>query len=340
MKILVTGGLGYIGSHVAVLLLNKGYDVVLVDNLDNTRESVLDGIEAITKKRPRFENRDLRSAAAQKSLFEKHPDFDGIIHFAAHKAVGESVNKPLKYYENNINSLVYLLQNIETKNIPFIFSSSCTVYGEADDVPIMETAAIKKAISPYGNTKQIGEDIIRDLAIANEDFNAVLLRYFNPIGAHPTALIGELPLGIPQNLIPFVTQTVAGKREVLNVFGDDYETPDGTCIRDYIHIMDLADAHIKSLEFLLKGKNTTNCEVFNLGTGRGSSVLEVINTFKEATGKVVPYKIAPRRAGDVVSAFADTFKAEKVLEWKATFGLKEALKSAWDWQQYINQQGV
>ena len=337
MKILVTGGLGYIGSHVAILLLEQGYEVVLVDNLDNTTMSVLDGIVRITGKTPIFERLDLRSSEAQKQLFDKHPDFSGIIHFAAHKAVGESVKNPLKYYENNINSLVYLLQNIHTQKIPLIFSSSCTVYGEAEEVPINEAAAVKEAMSPYGNTKQIGEEIIRDVSKTNPEFNAILLRYFNPIGAHPTALIGELPLGIPQNLIPFVTQTVAGKREMLHVFGGDYPTPDGTCIRDYIHIMDLADAHIKSLEFLMDGKNSTNCEVFNLGTGKGSSVLEVIKTFEEVNNKAVPYKIAPRREGDVISVYADTTKAEKVLGWKASFGLKEALKSAWDWQLYIDK---
>lgn len=337
MKILVTGGLGYIGSHVAVLLIEQGYEVVLVDNLDNTSLSVLDGITRIAGKSPIFEQLDLRYAEDQQQLFEKHSDIAGIIHFAAHKAVGESVKNPLKYYENNINSLVYLLQNISSKNIPLIFSSSCTVYGEAEEVPIKEDAPLKKAVSPYGNTKQIGEDIIYDVSVANPDFNAILLRYFNPIGAHPSAIIGELPIGVPQNLIPFVTQTVAGKREFLSVFGGDYPTPDGTCIRDYIYIMDLADAHIKSLEFLIAGKNSTNCEVFNLGTGKGSSVLDVITTFEEVNKIPVPYKMAPRRQGDVVAVYADTKKAETVLGWKASFGLKEGLKSAWSWQLNIDK---
>lgn len=333
MKILVTGGLGFIGSHVVVELQNEGYDVVIVDNLSNSSLSVLDGIVAITGKTPDFEQIDLREKDKVKALFEKH-DIANCIHFAASKAVGESVEQPLLYYENNINTLVYLLQELlNKKEANFIFSSSCTVYGEAEKMPITEAAPRKKAESPYGNTKKIGEDIIVDTCDANASLKAIALRYFNPIGAHPTAHIGELPIGVPQNLVPYITQTAAGLREQLSVFGDDYPTPDGTGIRDYIHVVDLAKAHVAALNRLIKAKNEANFEVFNVGTGTGSSVLEVIKTFEKVSGKALNYKIVDRRPGDVISAYADTTKANKVLGWKAESSLEEALRSAWEWQQ-------
>jgi UDP-glucose 4-epimerase len=308
MKVLVTGGLGFIGSHTVVELQNEGFEVVIIDNLSNSSEDVLKGIVAITGKTPLFEKMDLREKAAVQNFFKKHNDVVGVIHFAASKAVGESVELPLLYYENNISSLVYILQ--ELQQLPaanFIFSSSCTVYGEADKMPITEDAPIKVAMSPYGNTKQMGEEIITDAAKVT-NINAILLRYFNPMGAHPSAEIGELPLGIPQNLIPFITQTGIGMRQELSVYGDDYPTPDGTCIRDYIHVVDLAKAHVIALQRLLNKKNLAKVETFNLGTGTGSSVLEVITTFEKVSGKKLPYKIVGRREGDIISAYANTDK--------------------------------
>ena len=334
MKILVTGGLGFIGSHTVVALLNEGYEVVIIDNLSNSSISVLEGIASISNQSPEFCKLDLKDKALVSNFFEEHSDIKGIIHFAASKAVGESVEEPLLYYENNINTLVYILQEMKKRELTnFIFSSSCTVYGQADELPITENAPVKKAESPYGNTKQIGEEILNDFAKANDIFKAISLRYFNPIGAHPSAEIGELPIGTPQNLIPYIAQTAAGIREELSVFGDDYPTEDGTCIRDYIHVMDLAEAHVVALKRLLEDKNKNNYEVFNLGTGKGNSVLEVINTFEKVSKQKLAYKIVGRREGDIMSAFADTTKANSDLGWTARFNIEDALASAWKWQQ-------
>jgi UDP-glucose 4-epimerase len=336
MKVLVTGGLGFIGSHTVVALQQKGFEVVIVDNLSNSSIEVWDRIENITGIRPIFEQMDLRDKASVQSLFQKYTDIDGVIHFAASKAVGESVENPLLYYENNINTLVYLLQELQKKDkAHFIFSSSCTVYGQAKVMPITEDAPVQPAISPYGNTKQIGEEIINETAKVS-NIQAILLRYFNPIGAHETAEIGELPIGVPQNLVPFITQTAAGIRKELSVFGDDYNTPDGTCIRDYIHVVDLADAHVVALERLLQSKNQTSVEVFNVGTGTGSSVMEVIKTFEKVSEKPLPYKIVGRREGDVIEAYANTDKANSVLGWKAKHTMEDALRSAWKWQLKLN----
>ena len=334
MKILVTGGLGFIGSHTVVALLNKGLEVVIIDNLSNSSLSVLEGIAKITNKSPEFHKIDLRDKIEVSDFFEDNQDIAGIIHFAASKAVGESVEKPLLYYENNINTLVNVLQELRRKELSnFIFSSSCTVYGQADELPITEEAPVKKAESPYGNTKQIGEEIIKDFAKTAPNFKAIALRYFNPIGAHPTAEIGELPIGTPQNLVPYITQTGAGIREELSVFGNDYDTNDGTCIRDYIHVMDLAEAHVVALKRLIANQHKTNYEVFNLGTGQGNSVLEVIQAFEKVSDKKLPYKIVDRREGDVVAAYANTTKANSDLGWKARFTMEDALESAWKWQQ-------
>lgn len=335
MKVLVTGGLGFIGSHTVVELQNEGYEVVIIDNLSNSSEDVLNGIVAITGQTPHFEKMDLRDKPAVQDFFKRHADISGVIHFAASKAVGESVENPLLYYENNINTLVYILQELQKKpEAHFIFSSSCTVYGEADKMPITEDASVKPAVSPYGNTKQIGEEIINEVCKVSS-INSILLRYFNPIGAHPTAHIGELPIGVPQNLIPFITQTGIGLREQLSVYGNDYPTPDGTCIRDYIHVVDLAKAHVVALQRLLAKKNLEKVEVFNLGTGTGSSVLEVIQTFEKVSGQKLPYKIVGRREGDIISAYASTDKANKVLGWKAQSTLEQALTYAWKWEQKI-----
>tara|TARA_R110002049_G_scaffold45604_2_gene132904 strand:- start:812 stop:1828 length:1017 start_codon:yes stop_codon:yes gene_type:complete len=338
MKILVTGGLGFIGSHVVVELQNEGYEVVIIDNLSNSSEDVLRGITAITGKQPLFEKLDLRDKPLVADFFKRHWDILGVIHFAASKAVGESVDLPLLYYENNLNSLIYILQELQKKEIShFIFSSSCTVYGQADSLPITESAPIKVAESPYGNTKQIGEEMIRDTCKVSENINAIALRYFNPIGAHKSARIGELPIGTPQNLVPFITQTGIGKREQLSVFGNDYPTQDGTCVRDYIHVVDLAKAHVAALKRLIEKKNESNCEVFNIGTGKGSSVLEVINAFEFVSNQKLKYKIVDRRAGDVVAAYADTTKANNVLGWKSELSLNDALSSAWEWEQKVRQ---
>lgn len=335
-KILVTGGLGFIGSHTVVALQEKGFEVVIIDNLSNSSLDVLGGITKITKTTPEFENLDLRNKRDVEAFFNKYPDIGGVIHFAASKAVGESVQNPLLYYENNLNTLIYLLQQLKDRgNSNFIFSSSCTVYGQADELPITESAPVKKAESPYGNTKQIGEEIISDTCKISENLRAISLRYFNPIGAHPSGHIGELPIGTPQNLVPFITQTAIGKREELSVFGNDYPTEDGTCIRDYIHVVDLAKAHVVALERLMENKDTPNYEVFNLGTGKGNSVLEVIHSFEKVSGVRLPHKITDRREGDVVAAYADTTKANDVLHWSAESSLKDALESAWNWQQKI-----
>ena len=330
-KILVTGGLGFIGSHTVVELQQAGYEVVIIDNLYNSKIEVLDSITLITSIKPSYFNIDLRNKIAVEDFF-KNNKIDGIIHFAASKAVGESVNNPLLYYENNISTLVYLLQEMKKHKLSnFIFSSSCTVYGQADELPITENAPTKPAESPYGNTKQIGEEIIRESCKAN-GLKAIALRYFNPIGAHETANIGELPIGVPQNLIPFVTQTAAGIRKELSVFGDNYPTKDGTAVRDYIHVVDLAKAHIAALERLLNNNNNKDFEVFNVGTGTGSSVLEVIQAFEKVSKIKLNYKIVDRREGDITSAYADTTLAKVELGWKTEKTLDEALLAAWQWQ--------
>ena len=336
MKVLVTGGLGFIGSHTVVELQNEGFEVVIIDDLSNSSIDVLEGIHAITGIKPQFEKIDLKEKIDVERFFESHSDVAGVIHFAASKAVNESVNEPLKYYENNINTLVYVLKEIEKLNQQnFIFSSSCTVYGQADELPITENAPVKPAESPYGNTKQIGEEIIRDTCKVNQDLKSIALRYFNPIGAHPTAEIGELPKGVPQNLVPYITQTAIGLREQLSVFGGDYPTEDGTCIRDYIHVVDLAKAHVVALQRLITGKNTSNYEVFNLGTGKGSSVLEAIQSFERVSGEKLNYQIVGRREGDVTAAYADTHKANHVLGWKTELTLDDAMASAWKWEKKI-----
>ena len=337
-KILVTGGLGFIGSHTVVELIEEGFEVVIIDDLSNSSIKILEKITSITGTIPIFEEIDLKERDRVREFFETHSDIKGIIHFAASKAVGESVEKPLLYYENNINTLVYALQEVQKlEQSNFIFSSSCTVYGQADELPITENAPVKPAESPYGNTKQIGEEIIQDICKVNPDLNAIALRYFNPVGAHDSAKIGELPIGVPQNLVPFITQTAIGIREQLSVFGDDYPTPDGTCIRDYIHVVDLAKAHVVALQRLLRNNNTSNYEVFNLGTGKGSSVLEVIESFERVSGEKLNYKIIGRRAGDITAAYADTRKANEVLGWKAKSSLDDAMRSAWKWEQEIRK---
>ncbi len=337
MKIVVTGGLGFIGSHTVVELQNEGFEVIAIDNLSNSSIEVLDGIERITGKKPIFENIDLREKTAVQNFFKKHTDISGIIHFAASKAVGESVENPLLYYENNISALVYVLQELtQLQNPNFIFSSSCTVYGQAEIMPITENAPIQTAMSPYGNTKQIGEEIITDTSKVSK-LNAILLRYFNPIGAHESAEIGELPLGVPQNLVPFITQTAFGLRQELSVYGNDYPTPDGTAVRDYIHVVDLAKAHVIAMQRLLSKKNIDKVETFNLGTGTGSSVLEVINSFEKVTEQKLNYKIVGRREGDITEAYANTDKANNVLGWKAALSLDESLASAWKWEQKVRK---
>ncbi|MEC8652881.1 MAG: UDP-glucose 4-epimerase GalE [Planctomycetota bacterium] len=334
-KVLVTGGLGYIGSHTAVALMELGHEVVIADNLANTSAEVLDGIEAITGSRPTWIEVDLADRSATAAFLSEHQDLDGIIHFAAFKAVGESVEKPLDYYHNNLGSLVNLLEFVKAKpRCAFIFRSSCTVYGQADELPIREDAPVKPAESPYGNTKQVGEEMLRDGASAH-GFQAIALRYFNPVGAHPSANIGELPLGVPQNLIPFITQSAAGLRGALKVFGNDYPTRDGTCIRDYIHVVDVAKAHILAMDRLLAGKAEEPLEVYNLGTGTGSTVVEVLEAFKEATGAPLEWDFTERRPGDVVEAYADTEKASRVLGWRAELPLLQSMADAWRWQQSL-----
>ncbi|MAQ75432.1 MAG: UDP-glucose 4-epimerase GalE [Aquimarina sp.] len=338
MKILVTGGLGFIGSHTVVELQNEGFEVVIIDNCSNSSVDVLKGIESITNKLPLFEKLDLRIKEDVQDFFKRHTDIEGVIHFAASKAVGESVENPLLYYENNIATLVYILQQLsKKKNANFIFSSSCTVYGQADQLPITEDAPVKPAESPYGNTKQIGEEIIQDTCKVTPQLKAISLRYFNPIGAHATANIGELPLGVPQNLVPYITQTGIGLREQLSVFGDDYPTEDGTAIRDYIHVVDLAKAHVVALQRLISNKNTNNYEVFNVGTGKGSSVLEVIKAFEKVAEQPLNYKVVGRREGDITAAYADTKKANNTLGWKAESTLEEALDSAWKWENKVRK---
>jgi UDP-glucose 4-epimerase len=335
-KILVTGGTGYIGSHTTVELQNAGYEVIIIDNLSNSNAEVIDGIEKITGIRPAFYKADCNDKELVSKILSENPNIGGIIHFAASKAVGESVQQPLKYYGNNIISLINLLELIPVYGIKaFVFSSSCTVYGQPDILPVTENAPIKPALSPYGNTKQINEEIIRDVIYAGSEFKSIILRYFNPIGAHPTAEIGELPLGVPQNLVPFLTQTAAGIRPGLSVFGDDYDTPDGSCIRDYINIVDLAKAHVVAIERILKDKSKDSLEIFNLGTGRGVSVLELINTFEKVTNVKVPHKIVGRREGDIEKVWADPKHANEVLGWKAVETLDDTLRSVWKWQEKL-----
>jgi len=334
-SILVTGGTGYIGSHTVVELIENKFEVVIIDNLSNSRKEVLDEIESITGVRPAFEKFDLCDPALLDNFFSKYPGIIASIHFAAYKSVGESVNKPLKYYRNNLLSLMNLMEGMKKYNIqPMVFSSSCTVYGQARNLPVTENSPILPAASPYGNTKQIAEEIIHDEANTMSSFRGIALRYFNPIGAHPSAKIGELPLGIPDNLVPYLMQTGIGLRKYLRVWGNDYNTPDGTAIRDYLHVVDLAKAHVVALERLLNQKNKQSFEVFNLGTGKGVSVMEMIRSFENISKKKLPYKIMKRRPGDIEQIWADTTLANKELGWKAESSLEEALKTAWEWEKY------
>ena len=342
-KILVTGGTGFIGSHTTVELIEAGYEVVIVDNLSNSNADVVDGIEKITGVRPAFEKVDCTDAAALEGVFKKYSGIQGIIHFAASKAVGESVEKPLLYYRNNLNSLMNLLELMPQYGVKgIIFSSSCTVYGQPDpeNLPVTENAPIKKAESPYGNTKQVCEEIVNDYIVSGAPINAILLRYFNPIGAHPTAIIGELPNGVPANLIPYLTQTAIGIRQQLSVLGDDYNTPDGSCIRDFIYVVDLAKAHVAAMAHILQGKMEKPVDVFNVGTGKGNSVLELIHTFEECTGVKLNYKIVGRRAGDIEQVWGNVDKANRVLGWKAEHTLADSLSSAWKWQQELRKRGI
>lgn len=340
-KILVTGGTGYIGSHTVVELQAAGYEVVIIDNLSNSNIEVLDGIEEISGIRPFFKELDCNDKAGLSQLLKEHPGIKGIIHFAASKAVGESVQKPLLYYRNNIVTLLNLLELMPEAGIEgIVFSSSCTVYGQPDVLPVTEDAPVKPALSPYGNTKQINEEIIHDTIYAGAPFKSIILRYFNPIGAHPSAEIGELPNGVPQNLIPFLTQTAMGIRKELSVFGDDYDTPDGSCIRDYINVVDLAKAHVIAMDRMLSNKTNEKLEIFNLGTGRGVTVLELINAFEKSTGVKVPYKIVGRREGDIEKVWANPEHANKVLGWTAKESVEDTLVTAWNWQKRLRERGI
>ncbi len=335
-QILVTGGTGYIGSHTVVELQNEGFDVVIIDDLSNSGIEVLDAIEKISGKRPAFEQFNLTDREKTNSFFKKYPEVEAIIHFAAYKAVGESVQKPLEYYRNNLVSLMNLLENMKESNVAnLVFSSSCTVYGQPDILPVTESTPRKPAESPYGNTKSVSEDIMRDYSHANEGINCIALRYFNPIGAHPTALIGELPVGVPNNLVPFITQTAAGLRDELKIFGEDYDTPDGTAIRDYINVVDLAKAHVVAINRLLEEKQKASYEYFNIGTGNGYSVMQLVKTFIEVTGVNLKYQITHRRAGDIEKIWADTTLANRELGWKAEKTLGETLESAWEWEKKV-----
>ena len=342
-RILVTGGTGYIGSHTVVELQNAGYEVVIIDNLSNSNADVVDNIEKVSGIRPAFEKLDCLDYAGLDAMFEKYKGIKAIIHFAASKAVGESVQKPLMYYRNNLGSLINLLELMPKHGVEgIVFSSSCTVYGQPDpeNLPVTEKAPIKKAESPYGNTKQINEEIIQDTVASGAPINAILVRYFNPIGAHPTALLGELPNGVPQNLIPYLTQTAIGIREKLTVFGDDYSTPDGSCIRDFINVVDLAKAHVVAIDRILNKKQKAKVEVFNVGTGRGLSVLELINAFEASTGVKLNYQIGPRRAGDIEQVWADPTLANTELGWKAETSIEDTLRSAWNWQLKLRERGI
>ena len=337
----MTGGTGYIGSHTVVELQNSGYDVVIVDNLSNSNADVVDNIEAVSGIRPAFEKVDCLDYKALEAVFAKYDGIKGIIHFAASKAVGESVQKPLLYYRNNLVSLINVLELMPAYGVEgIIFSSSCTVYGQPDHLPVTEQAPIKKAESPYGNTKQVNEEIIRDTVASGSPISAILLRYFNPIGAHPSALLGELPNGVPQNLVPYITQTAIGIRPQLSVFGDDYNTPDGSCIRDFINIVDLARAHVVAMARILGKKQKEKVEVFNIGTGRGLSVLELIHAFEKATGVKLNYKIVGRRAGDIEQVWADPQYANNELGWKAETPIEDTLESAWKWQLKLRERGI
>ncbi|WP_131539306.1 UDP-glucose 4-epimerase GalE [Pedobacter nototheniae] len=333
-KILVTGGTGYIGSHTVVELHNAGYEVVILDNLSNSNIKILTQLHAITGKWHDFHEIDLQDDKAVQEFAENHTDISGIIHFAAYKAVGESVEQPLKYYKNNFYSLINLLTSFN-KKINFVFSSSCTVYGQPDTLPVTEAAPVKKAESPYGNTKQIAEEILEETAAVTPDLNVIALRYFNPVGAHETALIGELPNGVPANLVPFITQSAIGKRGPITVYGDDYDTPDGSAIRDYIHVVDLAKAHVAAINRLEDNKGASNYEVFNVGTGKGTSVLEIIAAFEKSTNAKLDYKIGPRRAGDIIQIYGDVKKSNEELGWKANLDINEMMRSAWEWENYI-----
>lgn len=340
-KILVTGGTGYIGSHTVVELQAAGYEVVIIDNLSNSNLEVLDGIEKISGIRPFFKELDCNDKEGLKQLLKEHSGIKGIIHFAASKAVGESVQKPLLYYRNNLVTLINLLELIPETGIEgIVFSSSCTVYGQPDILPVTEDAPVKPALSPYGNTKQINEEIIRDTIYAGAPFKSIILRYFNPIGAHPSAEIGELPNGVPQNLIPYLTQTAMGIRKELSVFGDDYDTPDGSCVRDYINVVDLAKAHVIAMDRMLSNKVEDKLEVFNLGTGRGVTVLELINAFEKGTGVKVPHKIVGRREGDIEKVWANPEHANKVLGWTAKESVEDTLVTAWNWQKRLREKGI
>lgn len=335
---MVTGGTGYIGSHTSVELIEKGYKVIIIDNLYNSEADVIDRIEIITGIKPQLEVFDLCNSEKLKLFFSKHNDIDAVIHFAALKAVGESVNKPLEYYRNNLLSLVNLLDCMRQFKIPcLVFSSSCTVYGQPEKLPVSENAPLQPATSPYGNTKQIGEAIIRDTTASDESIKAISLRYFNPIGAHPSSLIGEQPRGVPENLVPYITQTACGLRDELKVFGDNYNTPDGTCIRDYLHVMDLAKAHVVAVERLIEKRNKSDYEVFNLGTGEGVSVLDAIKSFERVSGIKLKYTITGRRAGDIEKIWADPSLANKELGWKTISSLDEAIKTAWEWENHIRK---
>lgn len=338
MKILVTGGTGYIGSHTVVELQNEGFEVIIVDNFSNSSADVIENIEKISGIKPEFHKIDLCDQNALGEFFTQQKDIAAVIHFAAFKAVGESVNNPLMYYHNNVTGMINLLKEIRKNNIDkFVYSSSCTVYGEADKLPVTENSPVKKAESPYGFTKQIGEQMLFDISKIS-DLNSIILRYFNPTGAHDTSLIGELPIGIPNNLVPYITQTAIGKRDVLTVNGNDYDTPDGTNIRDYIHVVDLAKAHVISLQRMIDDKCESNIEIFNLGTGNGNSVLEVINAFEEVSELKLNYRIGPRRSGDVISIYSDTKKANEILGWKAERDLKDMMKTSWEWQKRIGKE--
>ena len=340
-RILVTGGTGYIGSHTVVELQHSGYEVIIVDNLSNSRADVVDNIERVSGIRPVFEQLDCLDLEGLDNLFTRYPGIRGLIHFAASKAVGESVEKPLLYYRNNLVSLINLLELMPKHGVEgIIFSSSCTVYGQPDQLPVTEQAPIKKAESPYGNTKQINEEIILDTVASGAPIHAIMLRYFNPIGAHPSALLGELPNGVPQNLVPYLTQTAIGIRECLSVFGDDYDTPDGSCIRDFINVVDLAKAHVIAMDRILQGKQKDKVEVFNIGTGRGLSVLELIHGFEKATGVKLNYKIVGRRAGDIVKVWANPERANNELGWKAEISIEDTLRSAWNWQLKLRERGI
>ena len=340
-KILVTGGTGYIGSHSTVELQNAGYEVVIIDNLSNSSADVVDNIEKVSGIRPAFEKLDCLDFEGLDAMFSKYTGIKAIIHFAASKAVGESVEKPLKYYRNNLVSLINLLELMPKHGVEgIVFSSSCTVYGQPDVLPVTEAAPIKKAESPYGNTKQINEEIIRDTVASGAPINAIMLRYFNPIGAHPSALLGELPNGVPQNLVPYLTQTAIGIREKLSVFGDDYDTPDGSCIRDFINVVDLAKAHVVAINRILQHKQKEKVEVFNIGTGRGLSVLELIKAFETATGVKLNYQIVGRRAGDIVKVWADPTLANEELGWKAETSIEDTVRSAWNWQLKLRERGI